>query len=207
MPKQTFFNLPEEKQEILVQSAKREFSRVPLNESSIANIVKDAGIPRGSFYQYFEDKEDAFYYILEEHMKMYNREFTATLKENKGDLFDSFTVIFKNMLIEFQDQENIDFYRNVFLNLNYEMENKIAHGFKKTSFEEQFSEIITHIDVTKLNVANVREAGHVFKIIIAVTNNNLMRGFANEMSFEESLESYHLEIALLKKGLSKNTEQ
>ncbi|MFK4998922.1 TetR/AcrR family transcriptional regulator [Bacillus sp. N9] len=32
----------------------------------MANIVKEAGIPRGSFYQYFEDKEDAFFYLLNE---------------------------------------------------------------------------------------------------------------------------------------------
>lgn len=206
MPKQTFFNLPQEKQKILVQAAKKEFSRVPLNDASIANIIKDAGIPRGSFYQYFEDKEDMFYYILEEHMKMHNREFTATLKKNKGDLFDSFTAIFKNVLIEFQNQENIDFYRNVFLNLNYEMENKIAHGFRKSNFEEQFAEIITDIDADKLNVTNDEEVAHVFKIIIAVTNNNLMRSFANEMSYEESLASYKFELELLKKGLSKQNE-
>ncbi len=58
MPKQTFLSLPEDKQNTLIQSAKKEFSRVPLHEASIANIIKDAGIPRGSFYQYFEDKEN-----------------------------------------------------------------------------------------------------------------------------------------------------
>lgn len=58
MPKTTFFHLSEEKQSRLLNAAKNEFSRTSLKEASIANIVKLAEIPRGSFYQYFENKED-----------------------------------------------------------------------------------------------------------------------------------------------------
>ena len=65
MPKQTFFHLPEEKKKRLLEAARVEFSRVPLKDSSIANIVKIAEIPRGSFYQYFESKEDLLRIYLE----------------------------------------------------------------------------------------------------------------------------------------------
>lgn len=58
MPKETFFNLAEEKKEKIINAAKKEFKRVPLEQASIKNIVEDAGIARGSFYQYFESKED-----------------------------------------------------------------------------------------------------------------------------------------------------
>ena len=98
VPKQTFFNLPHEKRELLIQSAKKEFSRVPLSEASIANIIKSADIPRGSFYQYFEDKEDAFYYILEKQMDTHNSKFFSMLKRNNGDLFDAFIEVFEYML-------------------------------------------------------------------------------------------------------------
>src|SRR5690625_6157605 len=109
MPKQTFFNLPDEKRELLIKSAKKEFSRVPLSEASIANIIKSAGIPRGSFYQYFEDKEDALYYILEEQMKFHHQFFFVSLKRNDGDLFKSIIDIFHHMLMEFKYQKTIDY--------------------------------------------------------------------------------------------------
>ena len=64
MPKQTFFHLSKDKQDLLMQAAKEEFSRAPLHEASIANIIKSAGIPRGSFYQYFDDKEDLFLLLI-----------------------------------------------------------------------------------------------------------------------------------------------
>src|SRR5690625_2974220 len=206
MPKQTFFNLPQEKRDLLIKAAKKEFSRVPLNEASIANIIKSAGIPRGSFYQYFEDKEDAFYYILEEQMKTNHQAFFIALRRNNGDLFESFIEIFHYMLKEFQNQENIDFFRNVFLNMNYKMESKFTQGFNKNNFDEQFSNIIDDIDVKKLNVANKEEVAHVIKIIAAVTTHNLMQNFAKKLPPDEAIKNYTFEMNLLKKGLYKETE-
>ena len=54
MPKQTFLNLPQEKQQRLLNAGFEEFSRVPAMEASISNIIKLAAIPRGSFYQYLK---------------------------------------------------------------------------------------------------------------------------------------------------------
>lgn len=49
MPKITFYNLSIEKREKLINAVKQEFSRVPLSQASISNIVKSARIPRGVF--------------------------------------------------------------------------------------------------------------------------------------------------------------
>ena len=58
MPKETFLKLPEEKKHKIIKAAKKEFERVPFEQTSIKNIANDAEIARGSFYQYFERKED-----------------------------------------------------------------------------------------------------------------------------------------------------
>lgn len=202
MPKQTFFNLPKEKQGILIHSVKKEFSRVPLNEASISNIVKYADIPRGSFYQYFKDKEDAFYYLLALQANVYHSEFILILKRSKGDIFDAFMEMFRNMLIGFQE-ENQNFFKNVFLNMNYKMENKLIKGFKfsKDDCGNELSNILTHINIKKINISNEQELFHVMQIIIAVTFQNLMNNFAKKYSYDEAIEKYKTEIDLLKKGL------
>lgn len=64
MPKQTFFNLPEEKRETIVNAAIDEFASYGLENASTNRIVKNSGIAKGSFYQYFEDKQDLFMYLL-----------------------------------------------------------------------------------------------------------------------------------------------
>ena len=65
MPTDTFFRLPEEKRARILEGAWSEFTAVPYAEASINRIVRTSRIPRGSFYQYFTDKEDLYRYLLE----------------------------------------------------------------------------------------------------------------------------------------------
>src|SRR5215207_3344079 len=64
MPKQTFLNLPQEKRETIMNAAVEEFSEYGLENASTNRIVKNSGIAKGSFYQYFEDKQDVFMHML-----------------------------------------------------------------------------------------------------------------------------------------------
>ena len=56
----TFERLPEEKKDRILQSARAEFIRYPYEKTSINRILAEAEIPKGSFYQYFDDKSDLF---------------------------------------------------------------------------------------------------------------------------------------------------
>lgn len=64
MPKQTFLNLPDEKRDIIINAAVDEFIEYGLENASTNRIVANSGISKGSFYQYFEDKQDVFLYLL-----------------------------------------------------------------------------------------------------------------------------------------------
>lgn len=66
MPKPTFSNLPPEKRDALVAIALEEFATHDYNAASVSRIVARAGIAKGSLYQYFDDKEDLFLYLLDE---------------------------------------------------------------------------------------------------------------------------------------------
>ncbi len=65
MPKQTFINLPQEKRKTILNAAVEEFADYGLENASTNRIVKNSGIAKGSFYQYFEDKQDVFIYLLD----------------------------------------------------------------------------------------------------------------------------------------------
>jgi AcrR family transcriptional regulator len=65
MPKQTFLNLPEEKQSSIIHVAIDEFAEHGFEGASITQMVSRAGIAKGSFYQYFEDKHDLFMVLVE----------------------------------------------------------------------------------------------------------------------------------------------
>ncbi|HHY78482.1 MAG TPA: TetR/AcrR family transcriptional regulator [Clostridiales bacterium] len=64
MPKETFFNLPRDKRNLIISAAIEEFSKADYNTASINQICKKSNIPKGSFYQYFTDKLDLYVYIM-----------------------------------------------------------------------------------------------------------------------------------------------
>lgn len=65
MPKQTFLNLPDEKRKSFLEIALEEFANNDYNTASVSKIVEKAGIAKGSVYQYFDDKQDLFLYLLD----------------------------------------------------------------------------------------------------------------------------------------------
>jgi len=64
MPKKTFLNLPEKKRHSIEDIAVDEFSTWGFDSASINRIVEKAQIAKGSFYQYFNDKEDLYKHLL-----------------------------------------------------------------------------------------------------------------------------------------------
>lgn len=56
----TFELLPKEKRNRILQAARAEFLRYPYEKTSINRILAEAEVPKGSFYQYFDDKADLF---------------------------------------------------------------------------------------------------------------------------------------------------
>lgn len=66
MPKSTFYNLPYEKRKKIIEGAKKAFSQKHYNKVTINSIIQYAQIPKGSFYQYFDNKDDLFKHIFQD---------------------------------------------------------------------------------------------------------------------------------------------
>lgn len=87
MPKETFYRLPDEKRERIMAAAEREFLENSFEAAAINRIIKEAAIPRGSFYQYFEDKKDIFLYIVDTHKNEAFDFVENFIKDCNGDIF------------------------------------------------------------------------------------------------------------------------
>lgn len=85
---QTFLNLPLEKQKRIISCAIDEFVAWPYDKTNINRIIENAGIAKGSFYQYFENKDDLYAYCITD---VYRKLFD--LRQSTGD------TTFLNMLI------------------------------------------------------------------------------------------------------------
>lgn len=207
MPKPTFFNLPNEKQKLLIDAVKKEFSRVPLSEALVSNIVKSAKISRGSFYQYFEDKEDAFFYLLDQYSKDMNDYFIKRLKESGGDLFAAYLDMFEYMLTYFKQKENRDFFKNMFLNMNYKVQQTFTDRFNDDTYHNELKDIEQLIDKERLNVTNEDEFIQTLEVLTAVTFQNIIYDFVKELPAGEALMKFKTKLELLKRGLYKDSSE
>ncbi|HHY26321.1 MAG TPA: TetR/AcrR family transcriptional regulator [Desulfitobacterium dehalogenans] len=93
MPTQTFFNLPEEKRNRIIEAAIQEFAAYAFDQASIARIIEQAGIPRGSFYQYFKNLKDLYKYIFNIVVEKKLHYFDAKVPDLHGDGFEFFSTL------------------------------------------------------------------------------------------------------------------
>ena len=94
IPSDTFFNLPEEKRKKIISGAIDQFEESHYSNVTIDGIVQSAGISKGSFYQYFENKDDLYIYMFTE------------LADTKLDMFESLKakvpfISFKEYIMEY----------------------------------------------------------------------------------------------------------
>ena len=204
MPRLTFFNLPEHKKQTLLDAAIKEFSRVPLAEASIANIVKAAEIPRGSFYQYFKDKEDLYFYLIKVELKEKRKKYIRMLEKHDGNVFHAFRDMLESFLIKTDDEDAHQFYRNMFLNMNYQTEKMFTDIMNENDVDQQFPELNRLINVDDLNVHNDEEIVVIIRILTLLVTENIIQKFAKDLSNDDVLDKFNVQIELLKRGLVKN---
>lgn len=64
---------PEDRRQQLVAAARVVFAQKGYHAASVSDIVKEAGVARGTFYNYFEGKRDAFQAVLDGVIDQVNR--------------------------------------------------------------------------------------------------------------------------------------
>lgn len=200
MPKQTFFNLKEDKKEKIEKALIKEFSRNSFEKASISNIILEANIPRGSFYQYFEDKEDAIYYIIDKYLEKEKNKIYQYLLRNKGDIFETAVNIYEDMAKITEKDENERLLKNILQevkknNINIFGECKEMLRSKRT--------IEKMINKEKLKIENDDDLQYFLRILNAIVRAISMEVVLKKITFEEGKQRLIREIEILKKGMKK----
>ena len=188
MPKDTFYNLDQEKKQKVTKVLLEEFSHKPFSEVNVKSIVEKIGIARGSFYQYFEDLEDSYFYILDKNTRDIHLLFMATLKNNKGDIYKSLNEFGENIADIIFDKDVYNLYKNRFLywdeNLNKSWE--CSHEDFKKAFNRADS---MGIDIEKI---------YFFR---AIVHSLIERNFREEWDKLTFIEKYKIHIEWIKEGI------
>ena len=160
MPSERFLNLPQEKKDKISLAAMNEFCREPLESVSINRIIKEAGISRGSFYTYFEDKQDVLSFLGEDLHKRNDEAMKNCLRKHGGDFFAAIDDFMEMSLQFIQKKHLFQLHKTVAINTNVNplhiLEERERDGTEpaRKQLVEWFFE---HTDRTKLKVGSEEE--------------------------------------------------
>ena len=186
MPSETFNNLSEDKKERIITSLKNTFAKKSIFDASVKEVVEDLNIARGSFYQYFEDLEDAYFMILDRETVDIHHLFQKILRENDFDIFKSLEIYGKELQKILFEEENYSIYKNRFLHWTCQLESK----WQKYKRE---------------NSTNIYEGAFYNREIIhfvkAVVHDLIERNYIEGWTKDEFLEKFQNYIDWLKGGI------
>lgn len=202
MPTATFQKLPEEKKKKIIEAAKNEFARVSFHETSIQRIVQEAGIARGSFYQYFQDKEDLLEYILSSHVEEINKNLEEALEKGKGDLFQVFINMYDYLVEECVFADESKFFKKIFENIKTVEDNlfSIKMGkYKPKSIFDYYEEI----DKDNLKIESKEDFEIIVKLLFCITKKAAISNIKSD-SKQEMRKVYLKQLEYIKHGVLKN---
>lgn len=199
MPTTTFFNLPKEKQDIILKAARSEFTRVPFTEASINQIIQVANISRGSFYMYFQDKEDLYQYLLQTYSKRLEKRYIDILEKHHGDIVDTYLDLFQMVVKKIDAGKQKDFFKRMVMNVTFKNDNL----FDRKTENRVLAGAFKKIDRTHLNIATEQELYDMMDCIHMLFIHALMRVLKRKLTEQEAYDTFARQLRILKEGLYK----
>ena len=199
MPTKTFFNLKEEKRQRVEKALMHEFGKGSFEQASITNIVNEAKIPRGSFYQYFVDKEDAVTYLIHKFILLEHQKIYEALIEKNGDIFETALRIYdyrtKDTILNF----DIGLARNIL----EELRRNNINIFENKDILEKEESLTKYINKDSLKINSEEDLYYFIRILTAIVRSVTVEVFSERISKEEGRKMLEKELEIIKKGIGK----
>ena len=207
MPTERFYRLSEEKQQLIYEAAKKEFARVPYEKASINQIVKNADISRGSFYTYFEDKEDAMKYVMEENYMQMRNVCEDALDSNGGEYLGMLKTLFEYFVEKMQStKEVIVIVENVFGRKEKEdlpqyMEEFFEFGTeKKDGTKTHRSWLADKMNCDKMRVQSPEEVQSMMALGAGALYSSLRQYYLHPERSKSIRESFEVKLDIISRG-------
>ena len=200
MPTETFFRLPEEKRARLVSAIYQELARVPVTEMSINRIVHQADISRGSFYQYFNGRDDLVDFLIGNFLQRVQA-FTDAEAASCEDCF----ALLRRMIREvrrFGDMpENRAFATNMLAHIRACWSNSSCIVRTKVNYKAMADWYDQYFDRARLNADSDETFMLILDLLFAVFRSSVAEMFAADANADQVIERFDLKLEILQRGM------
>lgn len=200
MPNKSFFNLPEEKRQKIINGAFKEFSENTYDKASIFEIAKNADVSRTSIYFYFKDKLDVYQYLINLIMVPHLKQ----IKEGQQEypLFYLAKNLFK-FFLEFYNTEYHNFVVNLFINMNPFNIRYFTHNLSQDCIQVPCGIIINK---EKIDVKNEEDINIISFTIMSNMAVCVSEYFSNQKTKEQAESHFYRTLEIIENGVIKKGE-
>ena len=117
MALEAFYNLKEKKKANIFAAISRCLRMTNYDDLSVNEIVAEADISRGSFYNYFVDKNDAVKSMIDSDLRKYFDMYMDSIKESNNSFFEGTRNVYKSIANTLSDKINLTIMKNMKLAL------------------------------------------------------------------------------------------
>ena len=192
---ETFLRLPEEKRRRFLDAAWEEFTAARFTDVSINQIVRRAGIPRGSFYQYFADKTDLFRHLLRCYDRQLEDAIRISLDRCGGRPLELPLALYDLVLSHVQERRD-----EFSLFLGILRQNMGMDAGQLLSLPEMVVLVLEEADWSGLTLDGQEERLALLDLLLSAAGQALMAACCGKLTPEESRARLALKTALIRRG-------
>jgi AcrR family transcriptional regulator len=197
MPSETYYRLPGPKRKRIFDGAVKLILNHPIEELTISHVVRQTGIPRGSFYQYFDSLEDILKYVYVTFIETFEAFKLDQVKGKKRSLMEYFETSFEADHHFFTTCQFHDVYAKLmqarkFVGLDLAVHEKTRMAFIKL--------LLSELDTSSFSHLSEEEIIWIYMLYVRVKNQELQRIISGTITKEEGFRMFRFYLDLMLRG-------
>ena len=202
MALEAFNNLKDRKKAHLLNSISTCLRKTSYDDLSVNDIVEEADISRGSFYNYFANKNDAVFSLVESKFKEHFELYIESIKTSNYSLFEGTKKMYYEIENILSDEINMTIMKN--LKFFSELGIEIVKSNKHRQYLENIVKWLVENTVEgKQYINSVKKMSNVLDMILILILNTILLKiiYKNNANIINDKESFEYKLSLIEKGI------
>ena len=200
MIKRTFYNLPEQKRQRIIDAIVEEFSSSSTEKVSINRIVKAANISRGSFYQYFDDKVDLVEVLTKSFVDLSIEGANKALEYSNGDIFYTYEKLFEIITNFAQDKTQKVILKNLLRSLRANDDLVSEYLLNRFNGFVELNKIAKQYNTDNLKFKSSEDVEYLSQILTQLLKNAIFNYFVIDVDYQTVKKTFLRKLEIVKSG-------
>ncbi|TVP94481.1 MAG: TetR/AcrR family transcriptional regulator [Acholeplasmatales bacterium] len=198
MPKPTFYQLPKPKRQTIQSAIESVFLNKAISKITVSDIVRAADIPRGSFYQYFDDLDDMFNHLFDTALVAYENEILSRVRDRHHTVFSYLRSSFDRDLVFLTRTPYQKILTKFFSSTGH-------HGITYEDYIKRrdtfFETLLAHLDTTVFSGLEASRIKKLYFFIVQFKMQMLQGVLKQRQAHDEAKQHYEWFLRLIETGL------